>query len=157
MLTGVVTSEGTGKRCGDALFESSNRRLLQLSHPALKPKGLAERISRKAFPERQRIKTQSRFEEMIDLKVADSRSQSSDARASLPGRKPAVEEKPPHQKPNGAVSRKGCEICENESSADRSYRLTASHSSEYKSATICVYMRCCQIIPFIIASAVFRD
>jgi hypothetical protein len=39
-LTGAVTSEGIGKRYGDASFESSNRRLLQLSHPALKPKGL---------------------------------------------------------------------------------------------------------------------
>ncbi|HUQ30762.1 MAG TPA: hypothetical protein VM095_01525, partial [Pyrinomonadaceae bacterium] len=40
-LTGVVTSEGKGKRCGDASLEGRNRRLLQLSHPALKPKGLA--------------------------------------------------------------------------------------------------------------------
>ena len=39
-LTGAVTSEGTGKRYGDASFERSNRRLLQLLHPTLKPKGL---------------------------------------------------------------------------------------------------------------------
>jgi hypothetical protein len=69
-----------------------------------------------------------------------------------------VEEKPPQQKPNGTACPQGLgEICENESCADRKYRLTASHFSEYKSATISVYMRCCQIIPFEIASAVFRD
>ena len=41
VLKGVVTSEEKGKGCGDASLESGNRRLLQLSHSALKPKGLA--------------------------------------------------------------------------------------------------------------------
>jgi len=141
-----MTSEGTGKRCGDASFESSNRRLLQLLHPTLKPKGLGfGRVAR--LSQATRIKTQSRFEEVINLEVAESRSQSSDFEPRCRERKPAVEEKPPHQKPNGAVFRKGYEICESESSADRSYRLTASQPSEYKSAATCVYMRCCQIIP----------
>jgi hypothetical protein len=48
LLTGVVTSEEKGKSCGDASLESGNRRLLQLSHFALKPKGLASG-SRKTF------------------------------------------------------------------------------------------------------------
>ena len=33
VLTGVVTSEGIGKRCGDAMFEGCGRRLLQLFTP----------------------------------------------------------------------------------------------------------------------------
>jgi len=40
-----------------------------------------------------------------------------------------VEEKPPQQKPNGTVFRKEYEIRESESSADRRFRLTASHLS----------------------------
>jgi hypothetical protein len=99
---------------------------LQLLHLALKPKGLGFGRWSQGFPRAARIKTRSRFEEMINLEVAESRSQSSDFEPRCRERKPAVEEKPPHQKPNGAVFRKGYEVCENESSADRSYRLTAS-------------------------------
>ena len=33
VLTGVVTSEGIGKRRGDAMFEGCDRRLLQLFTP----------------------------------------------------------------------------------------------------------------------------
>ena len=72
MLTGVVTSEGIGKRSGDASFERSNRRLLQLFTPRAEAERLGFKIGRKTGLERQRIKTQSRFEEMISLKVAKS-------------------------------------------------------------------------------------
>jgi hypothetical protein len=86
MLTGVVTSEGTGVRCGDALNERGNRRLLQL----LTPHAEAERLgfkkeSQGSSLEWARIKTRSRFEELIRFKVAKSLKEFSDFMSLVAG------------------------------------------------------------------------
>ena len=75
VLTGVVTSEGIGVQCGDALNESSNRRLLQLLTPHAEAERLGFKKGRKALLEWTRIKTRSRFEELISFKVAMSLAQ----------------------------------------------------------------------------------
>jgi len=72
VLTGVVTSEGIGVRCGDALNEGGSRRLLQLFTPHVEAERLGFKTSRKALLEWARIKTRSRFEELIRFKVAKS-------------------------------------------------------------------------------------
>jgi hypothetical protein len=73
VLTGVVTSEGIGVRCGDALNEGGDRRLSQLFTPRAEAERLGFKQESQDFSlEWARIKTRSRFEELIRFKVAKS-------------------------------------------------------------------------------------
>ena len=91
------------------------------SRPTLKPKGLASRPKLKNRSlERLRIKTRSRFEEMISLEVAKSlesfETSSLVARDVTGGGGKATRTK---TKWHRVLCKRRCEVCENESRADR--------------------------------------